>query len=196
MLSEPSRKCQKASKTLNPYDLNKLPWCRKRGFVRSNKRTTERQQPPSKKSKPAEDPVLTADELRLLIPADLKEYVSYATIDEKRETLNQLTGKVDDEEPSNKGTWKDRKKGIQQNAQKGVGMQWRYTPGANGKGKEVERPPSRLQTPAAPSVPHRGPVTPHKPAAGPSASQTSSYSFPIEDDTAEGSGAGEDKLDG
>jgi hypothetical protein len=40
-------------------------------------------------------------------------------------------------------------------------------------------------------------VTPHKPAAGPSASQTSSYSFPIEYDTAaEGSGAGEDKMDG
>jgi hypothetical protein len=127
-----------------------------------------------------------------------KMTASYATIDEKRETLNQLTGKVDDEaeEPSKKGTWEYRKRGLQQNAQKGVGMQWRYTPGAKGKGKEVERPPSRMQTPAAPSVPPRGPVTPHKPAAGPSASQTSSYSFPIEDDTAEGSGAGEDKMDG
>jgi hypothetical protein len=41
-----------------------------------------------------------------------------------------LTGKVDDEaeETSKKGTWKDRKKGLQQNAQKGVGMQWIYTP--------------------------------------------------------------------
>jgi hypothetical protein len=124
---------------------------------------------------------------------------SYAAIDEKQEKLNQLTGKVDDEaeDTSKKGTWKDRKKALQQNAQKGVGMQWRYTPGAKGKGKQVERTPSRMQTPAAPSVPPRGPVTPHKPAAGPSASQASSFSFPIEgDDTAEGSGAGEDKMHG
>jgi hypothetical protein len=44
-------------------------------------RKSAAQQPQSKKSKPTEDPVLIADELRLLIPADLKEYVRTSPAD-------------------------------------------------------------------------------------------------------------------
>jgi hypothetical protein len=76
---------------------------------------------------------------------------SYTSIDDKAENLNKLTGAVvDDEDTPKKISWKDRVKIAQQKAQHGIGMHWKYTPKPDtGKGKEVERTPSRFQTPVA-----------------------------------------------